>query len=155
MTLSIYVRGCAVATLEAVGDFKSILTYHASAAPDNFVSLTMPVRAEPYIWDDQLHPVLQMNLPEGYLLQVLQEQFGPHIGANPIALLSIIGRNMVGRIQVAAPDAFLDEPPKSIEVAELLQGDHSEAAFAELVRRYATSGVSGVVPKFLDAQLTS
>lgn len=42
-------------------------------------------------------PVLQMNLPEGYLLQVLQERFGPHIGASPIALLSVIGRNMVGR----------------------------------------------------------
>lgn len=37
MMLSIYVRGCAVATLEAVGEFKSILTYQASAAPDNFV----------------------------------------------------------------------------------------------------------------------
>jgi hypothetical protein len=24
-----------------------------------------------------------MNLPEGYLLQVLQEQFGPQIGASP------------------------------------------------------------------------
>ncbi len=91
MMLSIYVRGRAVATLETVGDFKSILTYHANVAPDNFASLTMPVRTEPYILDDTLHPVFQMNLPEGYLLQVLQEQFGPHIGANPVALLSIIG----------------------------------------------------------------
>ena len=69
-----------------------------------------------------------MNLPEGYLLQVLQEQFGPQIGANPIALLSVIGRNMVGRIQVAAAGAVLDEPTKPIEVAELLQGEKSEEA---------------------------
>jgi serine/threonine-protein kinase HipA len=102
--------------------------------------------------NDQLHPVFQMNLPEGYLLQVLQEQFGPHIGASPAALLAVIGRNMVGRIQVAAPDAQLDEPAKPVEVKELLQGDNSEEAFAELVREHATSGVSGVVPKFLDAQ---
>ena len=67
--------------------------------------------------------VLQMNLPEGYLLQVLQEQFGPHIGASPMALLSVIGRNMVGRIQVAAAGAELEEPAKPIEVTELLQGD--------------------------------
>jgi serine/threonine-protein kinase HipA len=93
---------------------------------------------------------LQMNLPEGYLLQVLQEQFGPHIGASPIALLSVIGRNMVGRIQVAATGAELNQPAKPIEVAALLKGDNSEEAFAELVRRHATSGVSGVVPKFLD-----
>jgi serine/threonine-protein kinase HipA len=92
-----------------------------------------------------------MNLPEGYLLQVLQEQFGPHIGASPIALLSVIGRNMVGRVQVAAPGAALDQPARPIEVAALLKGDNSEAAFAELVRQHAASGVSGVVPKFLDA----
>jgi serine/threonine-protein kinase HipA len=110
------------------------------------------VRTESYIWDDQLPPVFQMNLPEGYLLQVLQEQFGPHIGASPITLLSVIGRNMVGRIQIAATGAQLDEPAKPVEVAELLQGDNSEEAFAELVRQHATSGVSGVLPKFLDVE---
>ncbi len=152
MPLSVYVLGCEVATLAPSGDFKSVLTYHPGVATDDFVSLTMPVRLESYVWDDQLPPVLQMNLPEGYLLQVLQEQFGPHIGASPAALLSVIGRNMVGRLQVAAPGAALNEPAKPIEVAALLKGDNSEAAFAALVREHATSGVSGVVPKFLDAQ---
>lgn len=152
MQLGVYVLGQQVATLEQAGDFKSLLSYLPSAAPDAFVSLTMPVRLESYVWDDQLPPVLQMNLPEGYLLQVLQEQFGPHIGASPIALLSVIGRNMVGRVQVAAVGAALNEPAKPIEVAALLKGDNSEAAFAALVRAHATSGVSGVVPKFLDAQ---
>jgi serine/threonine-protein kinase HipA len=152
MKLSVYVLGQEVAVLEPVGDFKSVLAYGSETAPDNFVSLTMPVRTESWAWDDQLHPVFQMNLPEGYLLQILQEQFGPHIGADPIALLSIIGRNMVGRLQVAAPGAALDEPAKPIEVAELLKGDNSEEAFAELVRQHAASGVSGVLPKFLDTQ---
>jgi serine/threonine-protein kinase HipA len=152
MKLSVYVLGRDVAMLEPIGDFRSVLTYHAGSAKDDFVSLTMPVRTESYAWDDQLPPVFQMNLPEGYLLQVLQEQFGPHIGASPAALLSVVGRNMVGRLQVAAPGATLDEPAQPIEVAELLQGDNSEEAFAELVRQHAASGVSGVVPKFLDAQ---
>jgi serine/threonine-protein kinase HipA len=152
MKLAVSVLGREVALLEQQGDFRSVLTYHAHTALSDFVSLTMPVRTESYVWDDQLPPVLQMNLPEGYLLQVLQEQFGPHIGASPIALLSVIGRNMVGRLQVAAPGASLDEPAQAIEVATLLRGDNSEAAFAELVRQHATSGVSGVVPKFLDAQ---
>ena len=152
MKLSVYVLGREVAVVESVGDFKSVLNYIPNTATDDFVSLTMPVRTESYTWDDQLPPVLQMNLPEGYLLQVLQEQFGPHIGADPIALLSVIGRNMVGRVQVAATGAVLDEPAKPIEVAELLQGDNSEEAFAELVRQHATSGVSGVLPKFLDVE---
>lgn len=152
MKLAVSVLGREVALLEAAGDFKSVLSYHAHAAPDDFVSLTMPVRTESFVWDDQLPPVLQMNLPEGYLLQVLQEQFGPHIGASPMALLSVIGRNMIGRLQVAAPGADLTVAAQPIEVAQLLRGDNSETAFAELVRQHATSGVSGVVPKFLDAQ---
>jgi serine/threonine-protein kinase HipA len=153
MALSVYVLGREVATLVPSGDFRSVLSYHPQVAHDDFISLTMPVRTESYVWDDQLPPVLQMNLPEGYLLQVLQERFGPHVGASPTALLSIVGRNMVGRLQVAAPGADLHEPAKPIEVAALLKGDNSEAAFAALVREHATSGVSGVVPKFLDAQV--
>jgi len=152
MKLSVYIQGRDVAVLEPAGDFKSVLTYHATTVPDDFVSLTMPVRTESWVWDDTLPPVLQMNLPEGYLLQVLQEQFGAVVGASPLALLSVVGRNMVGRVQVAAPGAKLDEPAKPIEVAEILQGDNSEEAFAALVHQHATSGVSGIVPKFLDAQ---
>lgn len=149
--MTVYVLGREVATLEAMGDFKSSMVYHDGVATDDFVSLTMRVRRESYIWDDVLHPVFQMNLPEGYLLQVLQERFGPHIGASPMALLSVIGRNMIGRIQVAPPGASPDEPAKPVDVADLLQGDNSEEVFAELVRQHATSGVSGVVPKFLDS----
>lgn len=102
MKLSVHILGREVADLESVGDCKNVLTYVPNTSIDNLVSLTMPVRKESWGWDDQLPPVLQMNLPEGYLLQVLQEQFGPHIGASSIALLSVVGRNMVGRMQVAA-----------------------------------------------------
>lgn len=153
MNLSVYVQGREVATLESMGDFRSSMTYRDGVAQNDLVSLTMRVRRDPYLWDDVLHPIFQMNLPEGYLLQVLQEQFGPHIGASPMALLSVIGRNMIGRIQVAPPGVDLREPPKPVDVSALLQGDNSEEAFADLVRQHATSGVSGVVPKFLDADV--
>jgi len=152
MKLNVHVLGQHVGVLEQVGDFKSVMTYLPDIAPEKLVSLTMPVRTESYPWDDQLHPIFRMNLPEGYLLQVLQEEFGPHIGASPVALLSVIGRNMVGRLQVAPQGAALDEPAKPIEVAELLRGDNSEEAFSRLVREHAKSGVSGVLPKFLDTE---
>ncbi len=152
MKLNVHVLGRQVAVLEQVGDFKSVMTYVPEVGPEKLVSLTMPVRTESYPWDDQLHPIFQMNLPEGYLLQVLQEEFGPVVGASPTALLSVIGRNMVGRLQVAPPEASLDEPAKPIEVAELLKGDNSEEAFSRLVREHARSGVSGVLPKFLDTE---
>jgi len=151
--LNVHVLGTHVAVLDQVGDFKSVMTYIPDVVPENLVSLTMPVRTESYPWDDQLPPIFQMNLPEGYLLQVLQEEFGPIVGANPTTLLSVIGRNMVGRLQVAPPGASLAEPAKPIEVAELLKGDNSEDAFAQLVREHAKSGISGVLPKFLDTEL--
>jgi serine/threonine-protein kinase HipA len=150
--LSAYVLGRDVATVEAVGDFRCVLSYREGTDPNDFVSLTMPVRTASYTWDDTLFPIFQMNLPEGYLLQVLQEQLGPQVTGSPMALLSVVGRNMVGRIKVAAPGANLDELVRPIELAELLQGDNSEEVFAEWVRQHASSGVSGVVPKFLDAQ---
>jgi serine/threonine-protein kinase HipA len=152
LKLNVHVLGRHVAVLEPVGDFKSVLAYLPDVAPENLVSLTMPVRTESYVWDDQLHPIFQMNLPEGYLLQVLQEEFGPHIGASSVALLSVIGRNMVGRLQVAPPGAALDEPAKPVDVAEILKGDNSEEAFTQLVREHVKSGVSGVLPKFLDTE---
>jgi serine/threonine-protein kinase HipA len=152
LKLNVHVLGSHVAVLEQVGDFKSVMTYVPDVAPEDLVSLTMPVRTESYPWDAPLHPIFQMNLPEGYLLQVLQEEFGPYIGGNPVNLLAVIGRNMVGRIQVAPPGAALDEPAKPIEVAELLKGDNSEEAFSQLVREHAKSGVSGVLPKFLDTE---
>jgi serine/threonine-protein kinase HipA len=152
MKLNVHVLDKHVGVLEQAGDFRSLFAYTPDAAPEDLVSLTMPVRTESYSWDDELHPIFRMNLPEGYLLQVLQEEFGPHIGASPVALLSVIGRNMVGRLKVAPPGAALDEPAKPVEVAELLKGDNSEEAFSQLVRKHATSGVSGVLPKFLDTE---
>jgi serine/threonine-protein kinase HipA len=49
--------------------------------------------------------------------------------------------------------ATLDEPGKPIEVAQLLKGDNSEDAFSRLVREHTKSGVSGVLPKFLDTEV--
>lgn len=152
MNLSAYVLGRDVARIESVGDFRCLLAYRDGTNPDDFVSLTMPVRATSYGWDDTLFPIFQMNLPEGYLLQMLQEELGPQVTGNPMALLSVVGRNMVGRVKVAVEGARLEEPVQPIELTELLQGDNSEEAFAELVQQYASSGVSGIVPKFLDAQ---
>ena len=150
MKLSVHTLGREVGTLEPIGAFKSVLTYHPHVAPEDFISLTMHVRTESYVWDAPLHPIFQMNLPEGYLLKVLQERFGPFIGSDPTALLSVVGRRMVGRLQVSVPGADLATPPQPFEVAEVLEGDNSEEAFAELVCQHATSGVSGVIPKFLD-----
>lgn len=148
MKLHVFVHDKPVATLESVDGFRHVLTYHPDVAQEEFISLLMPVRTESYIYPD-LHPVFRMNLPEGFLLSTLQEQLGPEVGASPLNLLSVVGRNSIGRIKVAVPGADPTQPPMPFELLAVLTGDNSEAAFIELVRRYAASGVSGVLPKFL------
>ena len=148
MKLHVFVHDQPVATLESPDGYRHVLTYHQDARPEQFVSLLMPVRTESYVYPE-IHPLFRMNLPEGFLLSVLQEQLGPHVGASPMNLLSVVGRNAIGRIKVTAPGADPTQPPVPFELSRILRGENSEEAFVELVRRYAVSGVSGVVPKFL------
>jgi serine/threonine-protein kinase HipA len=148
MRLHVHVHNKPVATLESTDGFKHVMTYHPSAEAAEFVSLLMPVRTESHNYPE-LHPIFRMNLPEGFLLSVLQEQLGPHVGASPLSLLSVVGRNVIGRVKVAPEGADPTAPPIAFELKDILRGDNSEEAFVSLVRRFAVSGVSGVVPKFL------
>jgi len=148
MKLHVYVHDKPVATLESPGGFRHVMTYHPDVTDEQFVSLLMPVRTESYAYPE-LHPMFRMNLPEGFLLSILQEQLGPHVGASPLNLLSVVGRNAIGRVKVATPGADPTQPPVPFDLDGILRGDNSEEAFVELVRRHAASGVSGVVPKFL------
>ena len=75
------------------------MVYVPDTAPENLVSLTMPVRTESYTWDDEIHPIFRMNLPEGYLLQVLQEEFGTAHWRQPSRSAFRVGRNMVGQVE--------------------------------------------------------
>ncbi|MBS3970842.1 MAG: HipA N-terminal domain-containing protein, partial [Clostridia bacterium] len=148
MKLTVFVHDEPVATLESTDNFEHVLTYHPGVAEEQFISLLMPVRTKSYVYPE-LHPLFRMNLPEGYLLSVLQEQFGPNVGASPLNLLSVVGRNPIGRVKLAPPGADPRAEPLAFELGDVLRGDNSEAAFERLVRRFAASGVSGVVPKFL------
>jgi serine/threonine-protein kinase HipA len=59
MKLPVYVLGRNVAVLEPAAGLACVLTYHADTAPGDFVSLTLPVRAEPYVLDkDVYRPLL-------------------------------------------------------------------------------------------------
>lgn len=148
MKLTVFVHDQPVATLDSPDNFKHVLTYYPDAPQELFASLLMPVRTESYSYPE-LHPLFRMNLPEGFLLSTLQEQLGPHVGASALNLLSVVGRNVIGRVKVAPVGADPKTPQLAFELKDILRGDNSEEAFVSLVRRFAASGVSGVVPKFL------
>jgi hypothetical protein len=68
----VYILGREIEVLEPVCDFRRVLTCLPNTAAGDCASLSMPVRTEACVWDDQVAPVFQMNLPEGYLFSVLQ-----------------------------------------------------------------------------------
>ncbi|MGO9444756.1 MAG: HipA N-terminal domain-containing protein [Thiobacillaceae bacterium] len=63
-----------------------VFTYLPNTPADHFVSLTMPVRSQSYVWLE-LHPVFQMNLPEGYLKDAIRRRFGPVATVDKLRLL--------------------------------------------------------------------
>ncbi len=147
MKLNVFVSGRPVAVLDSPNNFEHVITYRPDTHEDDFVSLLMRVRTESYVWPE-LHPFFQVSLPEGFLLAVLKEKLGPHLGASPLELLAVVGRNTIGRVQVS-PANSIERDPLSFEMEHLLHGDNSPQTFLQLVHEFAASGVSGVVPKFL------
>jgi serine/threonine-protein kinase HipA len=120
----------------SAGDFRSVLTYRAITPSDAFVSLTMPVRTKSlkgtFCKCSKSNSARRSRAAPWRCFPSSEKHDRPHSGRRY--------------------GAKLDEPTQPVEVAKLLQGDNSEEAFAELVRQHAASGVSGVVPKFLDTQ---
>jgi serine/threonine-protein kinase HipA len=148
MKLNVFVHGKPVATLSSADGLEHSLTYRHDATADDFVSLLMPVQPRSWVWPGGLHPFFQVSLPEGFLLSILKQEVGPHLGARPLDLLAIVGRNTIGRVQVAAGET-LSLASASLELEQLLHGDSSAEVFMRLMREFASSGVSGVFPKFL------
>lgn len=115
------------------------------------VSLTMPVVNEHYASDYKaLHPVFDMNLPEGALHDRLRKEFSkviPHFDA--LSLLKIVGKSQIGRLRFAMPGEELAEVPTE-NLSELLAHDGAEGLFESLLSRFAIhSGISGAQPKVM------
>ncbi len=129
---------------------KYVFSYSPNADPGAQVSLTMPVRLESWTSRD-LHPIFQMNLPEGALLEAIRRAIAKVIGEDDLSILRVTGGNQVGRNRFALPD---DSSPHISETSEsldaLLAYPDTTELFHELVAKYAqSSGISGVQPKVL------
>lgn len=147
-SLAVWVGPHKVGRLERGEDY--VFAYHPDASPSDAVSLTMPVRLKSWQSRD-LHPVFQMNLPEGALLVAVRSAIAKVAGTDDMTVLRVVGGNTIGRnrfsrLEDDAP-TFPSEP-ESLE--EILSFPDALELFNELVARYALrSGVSGVQPKVL------
>ena len=151
MRLDVQVRGKHVATLFRERD-DYVLKYNADARPTDFVSLTMPVRDEAWRWPRDLHPFFRQNLPEGYLLNLIREQFGPLLDGTDLSLLAVVGAMGIGRVTVTPEGVAPGTELQALDVKEILHGENTAEHFAQLVREYARAAISGVVPKFIVPQ---
>jgi serine/threonine-protein kinase HipA len=146
--LDVHVGGKTVAKLYRERD-NYVLRYLPAAAAADFVSLTMPVREEPWKWPRDLHPFFRQNLPEGYLLGVIREEFGPLLDGTDLSLLAVVGGTGIGRVTVTPEGAAPGAPLKPLDIEGLLTAETSAQEFASLVRHYARAAISGAVPKFI------
>jgi serine/threonine-protein kinase HipA len=119
-------------------------------APDAQVSLTMPIRLESWLSRD-LHPIFQMNLPEGALLEAVRRAIAKLTGEDDLNILRVTGGNQVGRNRFSLMG---EDVPGIVETKEslddLLSYPDTVELFHDLVAKYALrSGVSGVQPKVM------
>ena len=126
----------------------SYFKYANGLNDDSAVSLTMGVTPDPYIWEDGLHPIFDMNLPEGELRAELTRRFSKAVpGFDDFDLLHIVGPHQLGRVSVSGHSEG-DAP--TVNLRELATYQGAEDLAAHLVSEYAQySGVSGVQPKVL------
>jgi serine/threonine-protein kinase HipA len=109
----------------------------------------MPVRLQSYDWQYGIHPLFEMNIPEGHLKEELVRRFSKSMrGFDDFALLGIVGPHQLGRLSITQPTGENALP--EIRLSELLVHDGARGLFDELINTYAAySGVSGVQPKVL------
>ncbi|MDR1463315.1 MAG: type II toxin-antitoxin system HipA family toxin [Azoarcus sp.] len=148
MKLDVQVSGKTVAQLYRERD-EYVLKYLHGTDPAYFVSLTMPVREEPWRWPRDLHPFFRQNLPEGYLLNIIREEFGPLLDGTDLSLLAVVGGAGIGRVTVTPEGGKPGVEMEPMQIESLLTAENTAEHFALLVRRYARASVSGMVPKFI------
>ncbi|MDZ7888698.1 MAG: type II toxin-antitoxin system HipA family toxin [Pseudomonas sp.] len=137
--------------LTSAGDY--LFRYHEDAQVRAAISLLMPVRLDEYR-HRELHPIFQMNLPEGYVLEQLRNRLAKVASVDPMLLLALSGSSSpIGRVAVSSPEvdtllARQQFPGEKLE--EILAWDGAEDIFVGLVDRYILrAGISGVQPKVL------
>lgn len=112
------------------------------------ISLTMPVRTASYD-SGALHPIFQMNLPEGYLRRFLAERLmRERLRVNDMLLLAIQGQHGVGRLSYDSGIRMKHDQVDSLE--EILHWKGPSSLFSELAQRHLlNTTLSGVQPKVI------
>lgn len=119
-----------------------IFNYETEAK--DIVSLTMPLRSESWT-SKTLHPIFQMNMPEGALREAIKNHFSKIEKMDDMGFLKIIGPYVLGRVKFED----IGDSKTNLSLDDILNSE-KENLFEELMARFAIrSGVSGIQPKLL------
>jgi serine/threonine-protein kinase HipA len=102
-----------------------------------------------------LHPFFRQNLPEGYLLNLIREQFGPLLDGTDLSLLAVVGATGIGRVTVTPEGVAPGTELQALDIKDVLHGDNTAEHFAALVLDSARAAISGAVPKSIAPQRSS
>jgi len=145
--LNVWVDQSRSGLLTRTGQRKYVFNYDSHAG--EAVSLTMPTRLESWVTPD-LHPVFQMNLPEGDLLEAIRRAMAKLMADDDLSILQLTGGNQIGRNRFSRKDDPPSGPEENESLESLLTYPDTRELFHELIERYAIrSGVSGAQPKVL------
>lgn len=149
-SLAVWADTLKTGILAREGRQQYVFAYAADVDNASAVSLTMPVRLESWVSRD-LHPVFQMNLPEGALLEAIRRAIAKLVGDDDLSLLRVTGGNQIGKNRFAGIGESCPHPNSENEsLDEILTYPDTAELFHELIDRYALrSGISGVQPKVL------
>ncbi len=124
--------------------------YHRDDPAQLSLSLLMPASILHFDGGGALFPVMDMNLPEGYLFQQIREFF-PKQPITPMHLLALMGNNGIGRLGYRLPDAPIPQAVAVVNKADLLTSANGPALFQDLMHAYLSTGagISGIQPKIM------
>ena len=122
-----------------------VFNYIQKSAP---ISLIMPYRVSSYVWKNKLHPIFDMNMPEGYLFEILKQYIAKEYGyIDDFLTFSYLCPNIQSRLTYESWCAKSEVV--SFHLDEILNND-SQDTFSKLVRTYLSkNAISGVQPKSL------
>ncbi|WP_198304726.1 type II toxin-antitoxin system HipA family toxin [Arcobacter vandammei] len=112
------------------------------------ISLIMPYKNSTYIWKYKLHPIFDMNMPEGYLFELFKNFLTKEYGyIDDFLVFSHICSNIQSRL------TFENELKKdeffSFDLDEVLQNDTQDTFFKIVTSFLNKNAISGVQPKSL------
>lgn len=121
--------------------------YDRNARDMDAVSLVMPV-TDNEMTRNTLHPVFEMNLPEGYLRQRIIETFRKYAKVDEMFFLALQGSASIGRLGFESDDLSRADVD-GMALADLVSTDDPDL-FEHLVERYIDqTTIAGVQPKVL------